>query len=44
MTSTKRAQCINDYMHVRDKGVLRVQNVSEHVTTQTGLSRASHAA
>lgn len=44
MTSTKRAQCINDYMHVRDKGVLRVQNVSEYVTTHTGLSRASHAA
>ena len=44
MTDTNRAQCINDYMHVRGNGVLRVQNVSEHVTMQTGLSRASHAA
>jgi len=35
MTAIKRAQCINDYMHVRGNGVLRVQ---------TGLSPASHAA
>jgi len=31
-------------MHVRGNGVLRVQNASEHVTMQTSLSRASHAA